>query len=142
MSRNLCSQSCGACGGEVIKTSENRRATTSDVKAHDSYVGMLVADAECSECGAKYLAWVDIRGSQHYEMYKGHYMNEVFDLDEFKDLSYRSSFNDEPGEADLPVRYPWRCFARAMSEALVGVSKAMVASAEWWEWYEKVRERE
>ena len=57
------------------------------------YQGMLVRDAECPCCLAQYLAWVKpAPGSHgHAEAVATHY-----------DLSFRSTFNDEPGERDLP----------------------------------------
>lgn len=125
MSRNLCDTDCDQCDGVVVKTSPNRKATTADVGDYfKDYHGMLVADAECSECGAKYLAWVDIRGSEHHRKYAGHYAYDRYDHDGFNDLSYRAAFNDEPDDADLPTRYPWRHFARAMALAWFYLAKA------------------
>jgi hypothetical protein len=54
-------------------------------------------------CGAKYLAWVDERGRKPY---RGRYGVHIFyqwasEPGGFFDLSYRSSFNDEPGDADV-----------------------------------------
>lgn len=50
-------------------------------------------DATCEDCGAKYFAWIaDSDGRDRR-------LNE----DGFYDLSYRSSFNDEPGIDDIPT---------------------------------------
>jgi hypothetical protein len=61
-----------------------------------------VAAAECPQCGARYLGWIE-----------GEPLNRCADLENgrrplfghFFDLSYRSTFNDEPGSGDLP---PWQ----------------------------------
>jgi hypothetical protein len=69
---------------------------------------MVVADAECEVCGAKYLAWVDERGREpwvgngtiyHFKNYADpdHYDDP---RRAFFDLSYRKAFNDEPAKAD------------------------------------------
>lgn len=63
-----------------------RPATSKD--CGDEYIGMLIAHAECSRCKAKYTAWVE----------RGHGSDRMI----FTDLSFRSTFNDEPGPDDLP----------------------------------------
>lgn len=54
---------------------------------------MIVADAVCVRCSAKYLAWVKrakwSRGSE--------------DTRPFIDLSFRKAFSDEPAAEDLPT---------------------------------------
>jgi hypothetical protein len=58
---------------------------------------MVVANAICEFCKAKYLAWVD--GSKR----KGDkYPHTGHDF-EFTDMSFRSSFNDEPNIEDFPI---------------------------------------
>ena len=101
MSRNLCRTSCYFCKGEVKLTEEPRKGTEVDFGGYkDQYDGMIIANAECSDCEAKYLAWIDERtrcsqeyhGCNRYTVVKG----------KFIDLSFRSSFNDEPDVDDLP----------------------------------------
>ncbi len=94
MSRNLCRTNCYYCRCEVIRTGETRELTDEDVGAYfPEYCGMIVAEAECSMCEAKYLAWM------------GKIPHSYRDDGEIRirDLSFRSSFNDEPGVDDLPA---------------------------------------
>lgn len=73
------------------------------------YAGMLVAHAQCEDCEAPYLAWVlgNNRGSGPENYDKAEHI--------VRDLSYRSTFDDEPGPEDFPkyairrdpVRRPW-----------------------------------
>lgn len=88
MSRNLARTDCYFCGGHVVDVEEPREITAEDCGAYlETYAGMTVANAECRVCGAKYLAWVTTLFSWHG-----------------RDLSFRSTFNDEPGDADMPTR--------------------------------------
>lgn len=62
--------------------------------------GLWVADAECVDCKTKYTAWVGPA--------EGNYGRRVIDINlieehGFYDLSYRSTFNDEPGKEDIPL---------------------------------------
>jgi hypothetical protein len=67
---------------------------------------MSVANAECPVCKAKYLAWV-------YPPTKGrHAGRSYYHNGAFYDLSFRSTFNDEPGESDLPVFEAERSWVR------------------------------
>ena len=92
MSRNLCRTDCYFCEGVVLLQEEPRKIRSDDCGAYfDEYDGMIVANAECGDCEAKYLAWV--------------YRHPPIPPDwdgEFYDLSFRFTFNDEPGEDDLP----------------------------------------
>lgn len=91
MSRNLARTTCRTCESEVkvcgipYKGAEN---------------GLWLANAECTACGTKYTAWIgptlDGYGSREVDR------NLVRDRG-FYDLSYRSTFNDEPGEGDVPA---------------------------------------
>ncbi len=94
MSRNLASTDCYYCDGEVVLDEKPRPITKEDYGSYDEYVGMLVANATCSICEAKYLAWVN----RSYM-----YNQPVPDDQPFGDLSFRSTFNDEPGIVDLPT---------------------------------------
>jgi hypothetical protein len=116
MSRNLCKRDCYFCGGEVKLTEPERLITEEDCGSiyyrsdRYAYRGAVVAFAECSDCCAKYLAWIDFSACPGYGEHP--YFNRS---EPFFDLSFRSTFNDEPGEADLPeheievvrARKPW-----------------------------------
>lgn len=107
MSRNLCTTRCDYLHGgdpQVILLEEPRPITREDAGAYfPEYEGMLVANAECALCKAQYLAWVDetARTSRNYRW--DHYGRRASSYCPFVDLSFRSSFNDEPGEQDLPL---------------------------------------
>lgn len=95
MSRNLCDTSCWYCDegvnqGSVVLIGPIAPITEKQAGCYyEEFKALLVGDAECKDCRAKYLAWMsDIQG------------NELFD--EIGDLSFRSTFNDEPGAADAP----------------------------------------
>lgn len=62
------------------------------------FQGMIVADGECKVCHAKYLCWVDERNRNPIDNYrfKRSPDNSLPPEKQFFDLSYRSSFNDEP----------------------------------------------
>lgn len=98
MSRNLCQTECDFCKGEVLLEELPRPITKYEAHRYfGEFEGMLVANAKCVDCLAKYLAWVDettrIKNEWREYYRKG---------DPFHDLSFRSTFNDEPGEDDLP----------------------------------------
>lgn len=102
MSRNLLRTDCHRCQGAVTLTGPAHPITREEGGVYiDEYKGMIVADATCSVCGALYLAWVNGRP----DWMLGHLAprNRPSDAP-FVDLSYRSTFNDEPGAGDLP---PW-----------------------------------
>ena len=77
MSRNLLRTTCARCDGKVRIVGHIR------VEQYRTE-GYYVADAECEDCCAQYAAWLGEPGQA------------------FHDLSYRSTFNDEPGPTDLP----------------------------------------
>jgi hypothetical protein len=103
MSRNLGITNCRFCHDEVRMTEPPREATRADVGAcYDTdngygYQGMILAHAECVTCCAKYTAWVSLAACAGYWSRRVE-RNEYG----FFDLSFRSTFNDEPGERDLP----------------------------------------
>jgi len=116
MSRNLCSTRCYYCGFEPVRLEETPRPITSDEAFvyFEEYAGMLVANAVCPLCEAKYLAWCDetTRINKRWQSYHhGPTDGGYFDL------SFRSTFNDEPGPDDKPkyriktevtyTREPW-----------------------------------
>lgn len=96
MSRNLCRINCRTCNGKVVLSGIPYQLAPK----HGPYChGLWVADATCKECGTKYTAWIgpstdsygwraiDLQSVAHFGFY---------------DLSYRGTFNDEPGEDDVP----------------------------------------
>ncbi len=94
MSRNLCRTECH---GSVTLEETPRPITHKEAGTYfEEFEGMLVADAICPHCRTKYLAWVDesprIRGGGRRTPEYGGII----------DLSFRSTFNDEPGDNDLP----------------------------------------
>lgn len=114
MSRNLGSRCCVFCNGDVKCIEVPRDITRADCSPYfDDYKGMVVAFAECEDCEAPYLAWLDgskVDGGWGYpnaEWIDGRLVPG--------DLSHRGSFNDEPGIDDFPkykirvekIREPW-----------------------------------
>lgn len=62
MSRNLCRVRCYYCGGKVALVEPPRRGGERDFGGSSAqFDGMIVANAECEDCCAKYLAWIDDR---------------------------------------------------------------------------------
>lgn len=96
MSRNICDTVCQHCEHEVDLVEEPRSITEDEAGPYfEEYRTMTVANAECPACKAKYLAWV-------HPPTKGIHAGHCYHDGLVYDLSYRSTFNDEPGEADLP----------------------------------------
>lgn len=114
MSRNLCETHCDFCKGDVTLDEAARPITEPEAGPYfPEFRGMLVANATCRVCKAKYLAWVDERPTG-----KSWTRHAEADGRGFHDLSFRAAFNDEPAEEDLPEfkiemvpqRSPWpRC---------------------------------
>lgn len=106
MSRNLGQVNCTFCHGVVVLVEKPRAITRDDCGAlYDerngfAYKDAVVANAECDECCAKYLAWIDFTKCIGYGRHS--YFAPSKDR-AFFDLSYRSTFNDEPGPEDLPL---------------------------------------
>jgi hypothetical protein len=87
MSRNLCRTSCDQCGCRAVRLTAN--------PYHRKDRGGTFADAECRVCGVLYTAWMRDDEPPHMWGERA--------PDGFFDLSYRSTFNDEPGPADFPI---------------------------------------
>lgn len=108
MSRNLGQTNCYYCPGEIKLVESPRTITKEEMGGYSQFTEMIVANAECATCAAKYLAWIEIPGDTYLT-------RRPNDTREFSDLSFRSTFNDEPGEDDLPdvivSRWPHRCLA-------------------------------
>ncbi len=106
MSRNLCQTDCYFCSGEIVLKNAPHAITAAEAGCYfDEYEGMIVADAECVDCEAKYLAWVD---EAHRRCYRRESVPDAGKV--CVDLSFRSSFDDEPGREDLPK---WKIEERA-----------------------------
>lgn len=104
MSRNLGRTDCDRCGlsdftlGEVYSLPDD----------HWCCPSMEVRDVTCKVCGAAYTGWAGPVGGL------GPFGGPTYGAAEwekaeverlgFYDLSYRSTFNDEPGEEDVPGR--------------------------------------
>lgn len=106
MSRNLGQTHCDYCLSEVVCVEAARPITKEEAGPYFAeYEGMLVANAECPLCLAKYLAWVDEthrKNRQWSDYYRRPVGLDARAMPTPVDLSFRSSFNDEPGDDDLP----------------------------------------
>jgi hypothetical protein len=92
MSRNLCITHCAFCNGHIALEEAARPFSKEDSVVHyDEYSDIIVANASCDDCNAKYLAWVWVSENNIF-----YYDNSPVSDYGFFDLSYRSSFNDEP----------------------------------------------
>jgi hypothetical protein len=106
VSRNLGRSNCRFCSGAVKCIESPRHVTVDDTST--SYFadcdGLIVARAECEDCVGKYLAWLSTPKS--WGRYRPEDANVQLDeelVPIIRDLSFRSTFNDEPGEDDLPL---------------------------------------
>lgn len=109
MSRNLARTDCRQCDGVVKLVGVPRR----------QFVGtdwsIWAADAECVACDAQYAAWIGPTPDGDY----GSRMTDKLLLADhgFYDLSYRSTFNDEPGPTDIPPSSEeWQRGFRALAD--------------------------
>lgn len=113
MSRNLCKTNCDACPAPFVALEETPRPIRKEEAGvyFDEFQGMLVANATCPACEAQYLAWVDERPRKPIRLPGGsmyfpeRFVDPEFDSLPYVDLSYRSSFNDEPGGVDDLPKY-------------------------------------
>lgn len=95
MSRNLMSVVCVHCGNTPELVEIPHKITENNAGAYfKEFEGMIVAHATCPSCEADYLAWLDESKRVKYPRTK------VYPV--IEDLSYYSTFNDEPGNDDLP----------------------------------------
>jgi hypothetical protein len=97
MSRNLLSTECANCDSKYIVAEEEPRQITKEETGvyYDEFQDLKVFNAICNDCGAKYIAWHGTRRGMGRKTIGGV---------KFYDLSYRSTFNDEPGSSDIPER--------------------------------------
>ena len=94
MSRNIGQTHCKYCFGDIVLVEHPRNIKKEEAGVYfGEYKGLKVANAECEICCAKYLAWMEVIGLGA-------------DIAEWKirDLSFRSTFDDEPGPKDVPTR--------------------------------------
>lgn len=113
MSRNLSETGCHFCpapGRDIVLEEEPRPITRADAGRYfDEYEGFMMANAHCYHCDAKYLAWCAESKAWLRKYGRERYPNEPRDGLRHFDLSFRSTFNDEPGPDDLPK---WACVSR------------------------------
>lgn len=132
MSRNIAEGTrCDRCHKDrVIKLVEDPRTITVEDTGSgmfDEFEGMLVAHAACWICGAKYLAWCDERPRVRPNGWSARVAEPVgraYQVGGYFDLSYRSTFNDEPGEDDLPPYDP-EAVEPLCTEALFLIERAL-----------------
>ena len=99
MSRNLCRTDCHRCSGEVRVVGIPYYLP----QTHFSRPNMLAADAECVKCQTRYTAWMGPTTKDKGDNYGAREVDLLLMTEfGFFDLSYRSTFNDEPGESDVP----------------------------------------
>ena len=92
MSRNLDSFKCSFCAEPPVLEETGRPITEKEAgRYYHEFHGMFVANARCSYCEARYLAW-NVTGKPG-------------GTNGYTDLSFRSTFADEPGPADVPHSY-------------------------------------
>jgi hypothetical protein len=137
VSRNLSSTTCQFCDGEVALDEPARPITKAEAGRYYEtregygYAGGLFANATCTVCGAQYLAWVDLSACDGYGS-RSYFRKRESDERPFFDLSHRRSFNDEPGEEDLP---DWQIRRDALTPAecasLGAVAGTAVRRAPW-----------
>ena len=95
MSRNLCTTICPHCGDTPRLVETPHFITNKESGAYyEEFEGMIVAKAICPSCEAQYLSWTDESHRTRYARDKS--------CPTVEDLSYYSTFNDEPDEDDLP----------------------------------------
>lgn len=113
MSRNLSRTDCQHCGqdavvinGPVSNYEDMYPEDQSELSKH--LKGMQVACAVCEYCECLYMAWVWPSPNMVWERpnFKPDWTLDTEPSKRFYDLSYRSTFNDEPGRYDIPAERP------------------------------------
>jgi hypothetical protein len=90
---------CVFCEGEVGSTEKPRRIRPAEAgPTFEQVQCLIVADAMCLACRAKYLGWIDARA-----VVDGAPQPYARMGDSIMDLSFRSTFSDEPGPDDMPL---------------------------------------
>lgn len=104
MARNLGRTSCNRCGHAVVKLDEEPRPITQAEAGiyFDEYEKLEVAKAHCPICQTKYLAWVDESETRYFGRAVGSIAHpRTAQEAPYFDLSYQSTFDDEPGAGDF-----------------------------------------
>ncbi len=113
MSKNIGSKDCRNCG--LVDTVviigaqmawEQYYAWEGEAAKH--FRGMQIAQAECQYCQTRYMAWVWPSANMVWERptFKPEWSMDDPPEKRFYDLSYRSTFNDEPGPSDIRRKQP------------------------------------
>ncbi len=98
MSRNIAEgTSCYFCGSKLELEEKARPITEAEAGVYFSEyeTWLLVAKAHCRLCLTRYLAWMSC--------HPGWLSSHDGDEQGIVDLSFRSTFNDEPGVEDMPT---------------------------------------
>ena len=96
--RRLETTKCVYCKGDVAKVEKPRQITKKEAGPTYEHVKCLVvANAMCLACRAKYLAWIDARA-----VVDGAPRPYSRCSDSIMDLSFRSTFSDKLGPDDMP----------------------------------------
>src|SRR5687767_1435730 len=120
MSRNLRRTNCAQCDGAVMIVGEQRTETRKSLPVER----FVVADAECTDCGTQYLAWIT-----HV---LGNMKRSVIDGETHFDLSYHSTFDDEPGDSDIGIDPAVARAKRAHREIERATYEQCIEVAEMW----------
>jgi hypothetical protein len=124
VSRNLGRKECYFCPGVPTIDGEpiafaKYRPLWPDQK---QYQGLKVAHATCPLCLAKYAAWLPWDDGSRYGWFRDAGPNG------YTDLSFWSTFNDEPGREDLP---------EFEIKTTVTHERAGIYRGFWLEWFDK-----
>ena len=100
MSRNLARTDCYFCPSKTVKLVGPPTAFADKYSElanyHAEYSRLIVSDAECPLCGAQYTAWLNRPSG-----WPGGATS--VDANNYVDLSFRSTFDDEANPPDLPI---------------------------------------
>lgn len=97
MTGSLGDTCCRICSGSIVLEEPSRPITEKECQACIEYFGeLMVANAHCQYCGAKYLAWVSQRVGH------SNWSEPEPDGLPYIGLSFRASFSDMPAPEDLP----------------------------------------
>lgn len=113
MSRGLSRDTCVRCGeAPVLEDPNGHQITELEAKTernYEEFKGLIVSAAICPKCGARYLAWLS--DQQCYGLRVTKYGGPFYAPDihhqepwpySIKNLSFLSTFDDQPGPGDLP----------------------------------------
>ena len=99
MARNLGVRECYHCGHPVELVEEPHRITKRYAgPLYEEYQGMMVVQAQCPMCLARYMAWLDLSKRVKFSSTNPSFFRDGKPVD----LSYWSTFNDEAAPQDLP----------------------------------------